>query len=93
VFDKLAHDTDCRPPIFDLDGTSPLIRCSQNGADRFIPPSAVGTLGSHHLRQIRAPGAAYIIQVHRLLPGAVGRDLVGPFKQFGVDAVTLDQSI
>jgi hypothetical protein len=45
------------------------------------------------LRQIRALRATNINQISHLLARAVGRDLVGPFEQFGVNAVALDQPI
>ena len=48
---------------------------------------------SNHLWQIWAPRTANVVEVHRLLTRAIGRDLVRPFEQFGVDTVTLDQPI
>ena len=46
-----------------------------------------GEVRLNNLRQIRAPRAALVIQVARLLPRAVGRDLVEPIEQLGVNAV------
>jgi len=34
-----------------------------------------------------------VVQIPCLLPRAVGRDLIGPVEQLGVDAVGFDQSI
>src|SRR5215471_2481705 len=42
-------------------------------------------------RQVWAPRAALVVQIPRLLPRAVGRDLVGPIEQLGVNAVAFDQ--
>jgi hypothetical protein len=43
----------------------------------------------NNLRQIRAPRVAMVVQILRLLPGAVGRDLVGPIEQLRVEALSI----
>jgi hypothetical protein len=50
-----------------------------------------GDQTSHDFRQVRTPRPALVVQVSRPLPPAVGRDLVGPLEQLGVDAIAFDQ--
>ena len=58
------------------------------------PLSAVRrSVQSYYLRQIGTSRVTDSAQVHRLLARAVGRDLVGPSEQFGVDAVASDQRV
>ena len=45
---------------------------------------------SNHLRQVRAPRTALVVQTPRLLPRAVG---VGPVKQLSVYPVALDKTV
>jgi hypothetical protein len=48
---------------------------------------------SHHLRQVRAPRAALVVQIPGLLARAVGRDLAGTLEQFGIHPVALDKTV
>jgi hypothetical protein len=45
------------------------------------------------LRQIRAPRAALIVQILRLLARTICRDLVRPLEQLGVNTVAHDQPV
>ena len=57
---------------------------------RAISPLARGAPNITQL-QIRAPRAALIVQVPRVLTWAVGRNFVRPLEQLGVDAVAGDE--
>ena len=48
---------------------------------------------SHHLRQVRAPRAALVVQIPGLLARAVGRDLAGTLEQLGIHPVALDKTV